>query len=81
MPIDVFGNSSKNSVNKIDKNLFVRKHYLRAKYIRTSIEEDIDLKNQYRIKNIAHPINDKDSVNKIYVDKKTSDMIRKISKQ
>ena len=44
MPINVFGNSSNNSVNKIDKSLFEQKPYLRSNYIEINIEEDIDLK-------------------------------------
>ena len=52
MPINVFGNSnSNNSDNKIDTSLFVQKPYLRSNYIESNIEEDIDLKNQYRIEN------------------------------
>ena len=50
MPINVFGNSnSNNSDKKIDTSLFVQKAYLRTNYIESNIEEDIDLKNQYRI--------------------------------
>ena len=33
MPINVFGNSSNNSDNKIDTSLFVQKPYLRHNYI------------------------------------------------
>ena len=48
MPINVFGNSSNISDNKLDTSLFVRKPYLRTNYIEAiDIEEDIDLKNQY----------------------------------
>ena len=46
MPINVFGNSSNISDNKIDTSLFVQKPYLRTNYIEKNIEEDIDLKNQ-----------------------------------
>ena len=49
MPINVFGNSSNNSEQKIHTSLFVNKPYLRTNYIEANIEEDIDLKNQYRI--------------------------------
>ena len=41
---------------KNDTSLFVQKPYLRTNYIEANIEEDIDLKNQYRIKNIPDPI-------------------------
>ena len=68
MPINVFGNSLNNSVNKIDTSLFVQKPYLRATYIESSIEEDIDLKNQYRIKNLTNPISITETVSKQYVD-------------
>ena len=65
MPINVFGNSSNNSDNKIDTSLFVQKPYLRHNYIEANIEEDIDLKNQFRVKNLPDPINIKKLVIKI----------------
>ena len=68
MPINVFGNSSKNSDNKIDTSLFVQKPYLRHNYIESNIEEDIDLKNQFRIKNLPDPISNGEPVSKQYVD-------------
>ena len=39
MPINVFGNSSNNSYNKIDTSLFVQKPYLSTNYIEANIEE------------------------------------------
>ena len=69
MPINVFGNSSNNNNdNKIDTSLFVNKPYLRTNYIEANIEEDIDLKNQYKIKNLIDPINLHDACNKNYID-------------
>ena len=68
MPINVFGNSSNNSEQKIDTSLFVNKPYLRTNYIEANIEEDIDSKNQYKIKNLIDPINLHDACNKKYVD-------------
>ena len=68
MPINVFGNSSNNSEQKIDTSLFVQKPYLRTNYIESSIEEDIDLKNQYRIKNLPDPISTREAASKNYVD-------------
>ena len=56
MPINVFGNNSNNSDNKIDTSLFVQKLYLRTNYIESNIEEDIDLKNQFRFKNLPDPV-------------------------
>ena len=68
MTINVFGNSSTNSGNKIDTSLFVQKQYLRTNYIESNIEEDIDLKNQYRIKNLPDPISIREAASKNYVD-------------
>ena len=68
MPINVFGNSSNNSDNKVDTSLFVQKPYLRTNYIESNIEEDIDLKNQYRIKNLPDPISITEACNKNYID-------------
>ena len=68
MPINVFGNSSNNSDNKIDTSLFVQKPYLRTNYIESNIDEDIDLKNQYRIKNLPDPISIREAASKNYID-------------
>ena len=68
MPINVFGNSSKNSENKIDTSLFVQKPYLRMNYMECFIDEDIDLKAQYRIKNLPDPISIREATSKNYVD-------------
>ena len=68
MTINVSGNNSNNSDNKIDTSLIVQKPYLRTNYIESNIEEDIDLKNQYRIKNLPDPINITEACNKNYVD-------------
>ena len=51
MLINVFGNSNSNdNNNKTDTSLFVQKLYLRTNYFERNIEDDIDLKNQFRIK-------------------------------
>ena len=68
MPINVFGNSSNNSEQKIDTSLFVQKPYLRTNYKESNIEEDIDLKNQYRIKNLPDPFSIREAPSKNYVD-------------
>ena len=68
MPINVFGNSSNNSDNKIDTSMFVQKTYLRHNYIEAGIEEDFDLKNQFRIKNLPDPISMREPASKNYVD-------------
>ena len=73
MPINVFGNSSNNSHNKFETSLFVQKPYMRSKYIEANIEEDINMKNQYKIKNLPCPQEKSDSVCKSYVDTLSND--------
>ena len=69
MPIYVFGNSnSNNSDTKIDTSLFVQKPYLRSNYIESNIEEDLDLKNQFRSKNLPDPISIREAALQNYVD-------------
>ena len=68
MPINVIGNSSNNSENKIDTSLFVQKPYLRTNYIEANIEQDIELKNQYRIKNLPDSLSIREAASKNYVD-------------
>ena len=68
MPINVFGNSSNDNNNKIDTSLFVQKPYLRTNYIEANIEEDIDLKNRFRIKNLPDPVSIGEAASKHYVD-------------
>ena len=77
MSVNVFGNSSNNTNNKIDTSLFVQKPYLKTNYIEANIKEAIDLRNQYRILNIPIPINDNDIVSKIYIDNKIVDKIKR----
>ena len=74
MPISVFGNSSNNSEQKIDTSLFVQKPYLRTNYIESNIEEGIDLKGQYRLKNLPDPISIREAAPKQYVDKIFNDV-------
>ena len=64
MPINVFGNSSSScdNGNKIDTSLFVQKPYLRSNFIEADIDEDIDLKNQFRIKNSPDPVSKREPV-------------------
>ena len=68
MPIKVFGNSSHDNNSKIDTSLFVQKPYLRTNYIESNIEEDIDLKNQFRIKNLPDTLSIREAASKNYVD-------------
>ena len=59
--------------NKNDTSLFVQKPYLRTNYIESDIEEDIDLKTQFRIKNLPDPISIREACSKHYVDKLFND--------
>ena len=68
MPNNVFGNFSNNSEQKIDTSLLVQKSYLRTNYIESNIEEDIDLKVQYRIHNLPDPIRTREACSKNCVD-------------
>ena len=67
MPIDVFGIYSNNCEHKIDTKLFVQKPYLKTNYIHSNIEEDIDLKNEYRNKNLSDPISIREACGKNYI--------------
>ena len=73
--MNVFGysSSSNNNGNKIDTSLFVHTPYLRTIFIESNIEEDIDLKNQIRIKNLPDPISIREAASKNYVDNKFND--------
>ena len=57
MPINVFGNSNSiDNGNRVDTSLFVQKPYLRSNYIESNVEEDFDMKNQYKITNLPDPL-------------------------
>ena len=70
MPINVFvnTNSKDNIGNKIDISLFVQKPYLRSNHIESNVEENIDMKNQYRVLIIPDPLSIREACNKTYVD-------------
>ena len=74
MPINVFGNSSSNiNDNRIDRSLFVQMLYSRIKYLESNLEEDIDSKNQNKIRNLPDSTNIQDASSKKYVDNKFND--------
>ena len=70
MPINVLGNSSSSyhKGNKTDASLFVQKLYLRTNYKEANIEEDFDLKNQFRIQHLPDPFSKQEAALKNYVD-------------
>ena len=75
MPINVFGNSNSNdNGNKIDTLVLVQKPYLRTNYIENKLEEEFDLKNQYRIKNLQDPLSIGEAASKKYVDNFFNDL-------
>ena len=47
----------------------VTKSYVRANYIESELEEDIDMKQKFKIKNLVEPSDANDAANKAYVDK------------
>ena len=76
MPINVFGNifSSYNNGQIIDTNNFVQKSCLRTNHLENNIEEDIDVKNQHRVKNLPDPISIREAASKNYIDNKFNDL-------
>ena len=72
MSYKVFGNksSSRDDGNKTDTSLFVQKLYLRTNYTESNIEENIDLKKQFRIKNLPHRISIREAASKNCVENK-----------
>ena len=70
MPINESGNSnSDNFDNKIDTSLFVQKTYLKHNYIESNLEENLNMKIQYRIKNLPDPTSIREADPKNNVDK------------
>ena len=73
MSINVLGNSNHNNNNKIDTRLFVQKPYLRTYFIESNTEEDIDLKNQFRLKNLLNLNSIREAASENYVDNNFTD--------
>ena len=53
----------------------VSKTYIRANYIESNLEEDIDMKNQFKILNLPNPTLLQDPATKYYIDNKTVDLV------
>ena len=68
MRINVFDDSLTNSESKIETGLFVKKTYLRTNYIEKNIEEDVDRKTLFKVKNLKHPNSIQDAASNIYVE-------------
>ena len=73
MPINVVGSTSGFTENKMDTHLIVQKPFSRTKYNESHIEEDVDLKNQIKIKNLPNPISIKEAASKNFVDNLVTD--------
>ena len=71
--MNVFGSTSSINQTNLDTTLFVQKPYLRTNYIESDMEEDIDMKQKFKIKNLIDPTNDFDAVNKGYIDNKINE--------
>ena len=62
MPIKIVGSSSFITENKIDAGLIAQKPHLRTIYLESKIEEDNDMKNQFKLKNLHCAIENSDAV-------------------
>ena len=67
--MNVFGSTSSTNQANMDTTLFVQKPYLRTNYLESDIEEDIDMKQKFKIKNLVDPTNEFDAANKTYFDR------------
>ena len=56
--------------------MFSQKPYLRTNYIASKIKEEVDLKNQFRIRKLPKPISIREAASKSYVDKKFKNLSR-----
>ena len=73
MPIKSFDSTSQNVENLFDTSQFVLTVYLRIKYIESIFDEDIDMKNQFKNKNLLDLNSDNQPVNKRFVGDKFID--------
>ena len=55
-------------LKKTDASVFVKNKYFGTNYIESNIEEDIDMKNQHRNKNIKDLISIREAASNYYVD-------------
>ena len=51
-----------------DTSVFIQNPYLRTNYKESNIEENIDLKNQYRVKSLPDPVSITEAASKNYTD-------------
>ena len=53
----------------------VTKSYIKANDLESNVEEDIDMKNEFKIKNLPEPINLQDAATKNYVESKNNSFV------
>ena len=70
---DKFGRAISGS--STSTNTGITKGYIKVNYIESNMEEDIDMKNQFKIKNLPNPTNLQDPATKFYVDSKTNNLV------
>ena len=69
MPISVSASTTSGSfANTLDTNLFAKTPYSGTIYIKSYIQEDIQIQNQFKTKIISDPISIKEVIAKNYVD-------------
>ena len=51
----------------------MRKPHLRTNYKEANIEEDLDLRNQYKIRNLPDPVSIREATSEIYDDENFND--------
>ena len=72
MPTIVFGITSESLSNALDTSSFVGKSDLKTFFIESNIEENIEVKIQFKFKNLPDPNLDNELANKNYVDNNLS---------
>ena len=65
---DEFGRANSNTSTSSSG---VTRTYIRANYIESNFEEDVDMKNEYKMINLPNPTPLQDPATKYYVDNKT----------
>ena len=79
MPIDVIGCTSVKTVKKIDTSSFVQKCILINNYIESDVEENIDMKTQFKIKKLFQPTTIRKAASRLCVEIKFTNPSRIIN--
>ena len=73
MPLRIFGTSSESISSNIYTSSCVQKPCIRTSYIQSNIEEDIDMKNQFKNRNLKTLSSHNETLSKSYVNIKFND--------